>query len=1152
MEAKLDFLSGTGEMAALMRTFDWDSTILGTPEQWPELLKCSLRLILASKHPMIIWWGPELIQFYNNAFRETLEPDRHPSLLGRRGPESWGKTWPVIAPHIETIMAGCDGAGHQEQIIPDTRRESGEEIWWSYACSPIEDSHGVHGALAVCRDVTGEYRAREELKRLNEELSVQIRQREQMERHRAFQLELFDRMGSYSNPDDIASVAFEMLGKELDFTRAQFTQIDCAAQTYYVEYAWSRADAVNIKGWRGSLDKLGNEIIGPLLNGNTLAVADVTTDPRTEPNRAGYLALNIRSVLNVPILRDGVLAKVISLHRSTPYEWRHQEIVLLREIAHRICNALERAHNESRHLQSQQMQLTHQRAETELLRKLFQEAPGFIAILKGPDHRFEIVNDAYLQTIGYRQVVGKTMQDALPEMHEQGYIELLDYVYRSGKPYVAKEIPVRLQRRTDAGPEERFLNFVYQPVFAADGTVEGIFVEGNDVTDQVQAQRKEHFLLELADRLRPLSSSESIVSAAAELVGTYLGLSRALFAEVDREKETFRVRQDWARDGERSAVGLSKKLNSFGPVIIDALRAGQIINSDDVMADPRCRDSAPEYTLCGIRAYLTVPLVKNGNFEFMLCLHKKDPYQWTDHDRQVALETAERTWAAVESATAQTELSIVRDQSLYVFNTMTEGFGIVDSDWTIIQMNSEGLRMKQMKSEDVIGHNHWEVFPELAGTELAATYERVKATRIAETCEFFHTGRDGKNIWLEVRTYPARDGGLAFFFRDISIRKEFEHKLKLADRRKDEFVAMLAHELRNPLAPISAAADLLQMAQLDEESLMATSDIIARQVRHMTSLINDLMDVSRVTRGLIRLDSKVLHASDIVADAVEQVRPLIVSRGHHLSVQLPSEPVLVQGDQKRLVQVLANVLSNAAKYTPDGGELTLAIAAQADHVDFCVSDNGIGMMPEILNRVFELFAQAERSSDRTQGGLGIGLALVKSLVELHDGSVTAHSDGPGQGSRFTISLPRSWELVENNHPPEEAFRPASSKPLRLMLVDDNADAARTLSLFLKAAGHDVMVEHHPGKALERARAEVPDAFLLDIGLPDMDGNELARKLRSCSRTAGSVLIAVTGYGQEQDRIKAQESGFDHHFVKPVNTEELVSLLATLPRLLPAE
>jgi CheY-like chemotaxis protein len=263
---------------------------------------------------------------------------------------------------------------------------------------------------------------------------------------------------------------------------------------------------------------------------------------------------------------------------------------------------------------------------------------------------------------------------------------------------------------------------------------------------------------------------------------------------------------------------------------------------------------------------------------------------------------------------------------------------------------------------------------------------------------------------------------------------------------------------------------------------------------------------------------------------------------------LPPKPVFVRGDQKRLVQVIANVLSNAAKYTPDEGEITLKLEVQEGYVEFCVADNGIGIMADVLDRVFELFAQAERTSDRAQGGLGIGLALVKSLVELHDGSVTAHSDGLGRGSRFTLRFPRVMELIEQNRPPGESFHPSSSKPLRLMVVDDNRDAAHMLALFLETMGHEVMVEYHPREALARARADMPDACLLDIGLPEMDGYELARQLRSSTKTAGSVLIAVTGYDQEKDRIKAREAGFDHHFVKPVDPEKMASLLATLCKL----
>lgn len=381
---------------------------------------------------------------------------------------------------------------------------------------------------------------------------------------------------------------------------------------------------------------------------------------------------------------------------------------------------------------------------------------------------------------------------------------------------------------------------------------------------------------------------------------------------------------------------------------------------------------------------------------------------------------------------------------------------------------------------------------------------------------------------------------------DVTEQIRAEDTLRQSDRRKDEFLAMLAHELRNPLAPIGAAADLLSMNGLNSDRLQQISGIITRQVAHMTSLVNDLLDVSRVTRGLVTLEKDTIDAKQIVALAVEQVRPLIEARKHHFVLHLPPESAYVQGDAKRLVQALTNVLSNAAKYTPDGGKIMLDVKIDRSHVRIDVQDNGIGMDAGLLDRAFELFVQGQRTADRTQGGLGIGLALVRSLMELHGGSVHAHSDGVGKGSRFILCLPH----IEHAEGKSDGDATGQSHAMagaavRVMIVDDNQDAARTLSMIVASAGHQVSVEYSPRKALERARQERPQALLLDIGMPEMDGYELARQLRAQPETAGAVLIAVTGYGQEQDRKMAQQSGFDHFFTKPVDTKRLTGVLHAL-------
>lgn len=382
---------------------------------------------------------------------------------------------------------------------------------------------------------------------------------------------------------------------------------------------------------------------------------------------------------------------------------------------------------------------------------------------------------------------------------------------------------------------------------------------------------------------------------------------------------------------------------------------------------------------------------------------------------------------------------------------------------------------------------------------------------------------------------------------DALERSRAEDALMAANRMKDEFLAMLAHELRNPLAPISAAADLLALARLDADRVRSTSAIIRRQVSHMTSLVDDLLDVSRVTRGLVTLAREPLDMHEIVVAAVEQTRPLLVARHHELLLGEGAGLATVMGDRKRLVQVLANLLGNAAKYTAPWGHIAVHVRLHGAFVTVSVEDNGIGMDAALAGRAFELFAQGERSADRSQGGLGIGLALVKNLVELHDGTVLARSAGTGHGSTFSIKLPvLDTAAAAVRVAPDTGFgMTAASHRRRVLVVDDNIDAAAMLALIVEAAGHDVTVEHTAQAALQQVGQRPYDACLLDIGLPDMTGNELARRLRKLPGMAPALLVAVTGYGQPSDRQESQQAGFDYHFVKPVDSARVVSLLESL-------
>ena len=378
--------------------------------------------------------------------------------------------------------------------------------------------------------------------------------------------------------------------------------------------------------------------------------------------------------------------------------------------------------------------------------------------------------------------------------------------------------------------------------------------------------------------------------------------------------------------------------------------------------------------------------------------------------------------------------------------------------------------------------------------------------------------------------------------------KQTTDKLHEQGQKKDEFLAMLAHELRNPLSPISAAADILSFKKLSDEKITQCSDIISRQVKHMTSLIDDLLDVSRVTGGLITLKLEKINLNEMIDHSSEQVKPLVESHKHQLFLKTPHQPIFVMGDPHRLIQVFTNILNNAAKYTPKGGSLNLTLEAEGEFAKIVVSDNGIGMDEELIKHAFELFTQASRTPDRSQGGLGIGLALVKSLVELHHGRVTITSQGIGKGSQVTVMLPRlETEVVDESLiiSSDHLSSATTNRIAKVMVVDDNAANAEMVATLLEMTGYEVVVEHDSRKAITRSVIEMPSIYILDIGLPDMDGKELARRLRAQPETQNAILIALSGYSEAQELINAKEAGFDHYVVKPFEFKKFLELLNSL-------
>ncbi len=371
-------------------------------------------------------------------------------------------------------------------------------------------------------------------------------------------------------------------------------------------------------------------------------------------------------------------------------------------------------------------------------------------------------------------------------------------------------------------------------------------------------------------------------------------------------------------------------------------------------------------------------------------------------------------------------------------------------------------------------------------------------------------------------------------------------ELRDNDRRKNEFLAMLAHELRNPLAAIEGAVRLSRQTGLEEHREWA-AEVVQRQTRQLSRLIDDLLDISRINSGKIHLRRERLDLATVVTRAVDTIRPAVDARGHDLAVTIEGGPHHLDADPTRLEQVLVNLLANAAKYTPDRGRLGLSARREGDEVVVEVRDDGVGIAPEILPRVFDAFIQADQTLDRAGGGLGVGLTLVRRLLELHGGSITATSEGSGKGSTFTVRLPAAArpEPERPGSAPGPAGPPDAARRPRVLIVDDNVDTARAMARLLVVSGYEVRVAHDGREAIAVARAERPGVLLLDIGLPGMDGYEVAREVRKDPDLAASTLIAISGYGQEDDRRRSREAGFDHHLVKPVDYDLLHPLLESV-------
>jgi PAS domain S-box-containing protein len=519
----------------------------------------------------------------------------------------------------------------------------------------------------------------------------------------------------------------------------------------------------------------------------------------------------------------------------------------------------------------------------------------------------------------------------------------------------------------------------------------------------------------------------------------------------------------------------------------------------------------------------------------------------------VARQKAERSLLAANEALERKTEELKQQREWFEVTLSSIGDGVIttDTQGRVTFMNPIAQSMTGWSLADALGLPLERVFHlvnEETRTAVAHPVSKALETQaiVALANRTALVGRHGVVIGVEDSAAPIRDTrgnivGVVLVFHDVTARRRAEQALRAADRRKDEFLATLAHELRNPLAPIRHAALIAKAPAATDAQKRWSHDVISRQVQHMAVLLDDLLDISRITRGTLQLRPEMTELAAVIDAAVETARPSIEAKRHSFAAQLPEQPVHFAADPLRLAQILANLLTNAAKYTDAGGQIKLKAECVADAIEIAVSDTGVGIPAEALENVFEMFSQVRTSQERSENGLGIGLSLCRGLAQLHGGTITAHSAGLGQGSEFVVRLPQRSIKRARRHAPQA---PAAESQVRrrVLIADDNRDAAETLAMLLSAEGHEVTVVHDGQEALDAFQTMQPQVALLDIGMPKISGYEVARRVRQGSLGRAVTLIAVTGWGQDSDKTRALAAGFNHHFTKPVEPERLSELL----------
>ncbi len=1229
-----DWLSGGGEMGALMRATDWRQTPFGPVTDWPQSLRTAVSIMLESRFAMVVAWGPDFRFFYNDRYRPILG-SKHPA-LGKAGAEIFPEIWSVVGPEFERVHRG-ESFAIDDWYLPLERNGYPENCWFTLSYSPIRDeSGGVGGLLAVVAETTGRVDGERRLATLRDLAqsaanvktdmdacagAAAIFEKNQIDVPFALfylfdeaseHLQLVARAGvSAGHPAAVPTLAVGGDGETwpservlaigsaeiADELRARF-----GAPLPGGPYPESADRAIVLPLSRRGAERPYGIVVAGLCPRR--AVDDAYRTFLTLSAEHIATAIGNARAFEEERRRVQTLAEIdrakTAFFSNVSHEFRTPLTLMLGPIEEMLADVdLAPAHRDA-------LTLTHRNALR--LRKLVNTLLDFSRIEAG---RVEAVYEpldlaeytaelasvfrAAINKAGLRYSVDcERLDEPVYGDREMWEKIVLNLISNAFKFTLAGEVAITLRaeaghavlqvRDTGSGIPATELPHIFERFHRVEGT-EGRTHEGTGIgLALVQELVKLHGgAIRVESRVGagttvivsvPLGRAHlpaDRVAAARTLTSTAAGadafVEEALRWLPDPPTETARPARDDRRvlvaDDNADMRGYIKRLLGdrwHVEVVADGEQALASIRHrlpDLLIADvmmPRMDGFSLVREIRANQDLRDLPVLmlsaRAGEESRIEGLHAGA------NDYLVKPFSAREFVARVEAQLLRAEVHAIEESNMRrlatIFQHAPVAIAILKGPRHVFEFANQSY-LDLVGRTDIVGQTVREVFPELDGQGIYELLDSVYTTgtpfmadslrvRIRRPVPDVLEDRYFKFVYQPMPGSSGGSEGIAVVATDVTELAAARREAEAGSRAKDEFLAMLGHELRNPLAPILTALQLMSLRD-GAEATTKERAVIDRQVRHLVRLVDDLLDVSRIARGKIELARENVELAKVVAQAVEMASPLLEERRHNLILSVPRSGLVVNGDAVRLSQVVQNLLTNAAKYTESGGRIEVEGRRCDGDIELRVSDNGVGISRDMLPIVFDLFVQERQSVDRSRGGLGLGLTLVRTLVELHGGSVEARSDGVGRGSEFLIRLPAAQPAASPRVRRHATRRAPSGHGVRTLVVDDNRDAAMMLGEALRAFGHDVRVASDGPSALELATTFEPQVILLDLGLPVMDGYEVAERLRQAGVSA--LVVAVTGYGQETDRVRSEANGFAAHFVKPVDLDELKRALDRL-------